>query len=62
MPVAKLDLLNKTEHPIIKLDTSASFRNKESWKRLSEIQAANTVKVIAKDILDTLILFLDVGS
>ena len=62
MPVAKLDLLNKTEHPIIKLDTSASFRNKESLKRLSEIQAANTAKVIAKDILDALILFLDVGS
>ena len=62
MPVAKLDLLNKTEHPIIKLDNSASFRNKELLKRLSKIQAANTVKVIAKDIRDALILFLDVGS
>ena len=62
MPVAQLDLLNKTEHPIIKLDTSASFRNNELWKRLSEIQTANTVKVIAKAILDALILFLDVGS
>ena len=61
-PVTKPDLLNKTEHPMIKLETRASLRKSESFKRLSEIQATKTARVITTEVLEAMILFFDVGN
>jgi hypothetical protein len=57
-----LDLLNKSEHPIIKLDARTSLRNRESFIRLMPIHDTNTKEVISIEVLEVTIHLLDDGS
>jgi hypothetical protein len=57
-----LDLLNKSEHPIIKLDARTSLRNRESFIRLIAIHDPSTKEVINIEILEDTIHLLDDGS
>jgi len=57
-----LDLLNKSEHPIIKLDERTSLRNRESFIRLIAIHDTSTKEVINIEVLEDTIHLLDDGS
>jgi hypothetical protein len=54
--------LNKSEHPIIKLDARTSLRNRESFIRLIAIHDTSTKEVINIEILEDTIHLLDDGS